>query len=194
MSTGILGWIHNNISGDQSRSTPSPGLFKPGTVGGSWGDYLKNLYATPTGESPQFKSQSTALRDALAQESGAQSEQFTSATNAGGFYDSGARLAGLGEIDRNRMASFSQGLTAILQKLEEEKLNAAYPFIQSQLGEYNAHEQAIANAQGEQNFRGAALGSGISGAFGGSGLSGGGGVRGSNTPATGGNTGGYIQQ
>lgn len=158
MSTGILGWVHNNVSGDQSRSTPSPGLFKPGTVGGYWGDYLKNLYATPTGESPQFTSQSTALRDALAMESGAQKEQFASGTNASGFYDSGARLAGLNTINRGEMASYSQGLVAILQKLEEEKLNAAYPFMTSQLGEYNAHEAAVAAAQGEQNFRGAQLG------------------------------------
>jgi hypothetical protein len=175
MSQGVLGWFHSNISGEQSRPTPPPGLFKPGTVGGFWGDYLKKLYATPTGESPQFLSQSTALRDALTRESATQGEQFGQATNAGGFFDSGARLMGLGEIDRNRMASFSQGLTAILQKLEEEKLNAAYPFLTAQLGEYNAHEQAQANASNEQNFRGAQLGQGISGGISGATSGGGGG-------------------
>ena len=192
MGQGILGWIHNNISGGQSRPTPNPGVFETGTVGGSWGDYLKSLYATDTGSSKQFQSQSTALRDALSMEAGGASEKFATATNAGGFYDSGARLAGLSEINRAKMYSYSQGLTAILAKLEEQKLAAAYPFIQSQLGEYNAHQQAVAAAQGEQNFRGAQLGQGISGALGGGGLNAGGGYGGGGGTGTG-TTGGYIE-
>jgi hypothetical protein len=72
------------------------------------------------------------------------------------------------------MAAYSQGLSQILAKLESDKMQAAYPFLSAQLGEYNAHYGNIANAQNEQNFRGAALGSGISGAFGGGGGGGGG--------------------
>lgn len=178
MGQGILGWFHNNISGGQSRKTPSPGLFKEGSVGAGWADYLKKLYATDTGTSQQFVSQSTALRDALAQESGAQKDQFSAATNAGGFYDSGARLQGLNQINRSNLFSFSQGLSQILAKLEEQKLQAAFPFLQAQLGEYTAHQGAIAKAQDEQNFRGAQLGAGISGglhdALGGGGGGGGG--------------------
>ena len=164
MSTGILGWIHNNISGDQSRATPSPGLFGVGTVGASWGDYLKSLYATDTGSSKQFQSQSTALRDALGQEAGGAGEKFAAATNASGFYDSGARLAGLSEINRAKMYSYSQGLTAILAKLEEQKLAAAYPFLQAQIGEYTSNWQNASAAENEQITRNTNIGQAISSA------------------------------
>jgi hypothetical protein len=169
MSQGILGWIHNNISGDQSRPTPSPGIFGKGTVGEGWGNYLKGLYATDTGNTAIFKSQSSALRDALSMEAEGQKDEFGLAANAGGFYDSGARLTGLNEINRNKIASYSQGLAAILAKLESDKMAAAFPYLQAQLGEYTAHQTAIGKAQDEQNFRGAQLGAGISGAFSGGG-------------------------
>jgi hypothetical protein len=166
---GILGWFHNVISGDANRQQAGPELFKAGGVGDAYKKYLLNLYNEDTGQSKQFASQSTALRDALSQESGAQKDQFSMASNAGGFYDSGARLQGLNDINRSNLFSYSQGLTQILAHLEDQKLQAAYPFLQAQLGEYSAHEQKIANAQNEQNFRGAQLGSGISGAFSGGG-------------------------
>lgn len=178
MSMGILGWFHNNISGDQSRPTPSPGLFKAGSVGEGWGNYLKNLYATPTDQSTQFKRSAMGLRDALTAETEGQKDEFGQAVNAGGFYDSGARFTGLNEINRNKLFAYSQGLSEILAKLESDKMAAAFPYLQSQLGEYNAHEQAVANAQGEQNFRGAQLGqaaSSVGSAFAGGGGGGGGG-------------------
>ena len=184
MAKGIFGWIHANLGGDPDRKTPNPGFFNEGTVGGLWGDYLKSLYATDTGSSKQFQSQSTALRDALGKEAGGAGEQFAAATNAGGFYDSGARLAGLSEINRAKMYSYSQGLTAILAKLEEQKLQAAYPFLQAQIGEYTSNWQNASAAENEQITRNTNIGQAISSAA--SSASGGGGGGG------GGGAGGYI--
>jgi len=135
---GFRSWLSGN-----KRKIENPEFFGPGTVGGGWSDYLKNLYATETTDTPQFAMQSTSLRDLLSRNSAAQGEQITQASNAGGFYDSGARVAGLGDINRNQMASYSQGLTEILSRLEEQKLAAAYPFMQSQIGGWTAYQDQL---------------------------------------------------
>jgi len=146
-------------------SVHKPGFFEPGTVGGDWGDYLKSLYSEDPMQSRSYIGQSTALRDALSKEAGAQGEQLATASNAGGFYDSGARLSGLGDINRNKMASYSKGLTDIVGKLESDKLNAAYPFLQAQLGEYNSYYNARLGEQNARNYRANAAVSNIMSAF-----------------------------
>lgn len=182
---GILGNFHNWVSGDASRGIKRIDMFGPGTVGGGWQDYLKNLYSGETADSSIYRSQSTALRDALAQESSAHGEQFSQASNAGGFYDSGARLTGLNDINRSTMMNYSQGLAQILTNLENQKMQAAFPFLQAQNEEFNSYYNQIAATQNEQNFRGAALGSGISSGLSG-GMGGGGGGGGGYTGGGGG--------
>ncbi len=171
---GILGNFHNVISGDASRSIHPLDLFAPGTPGGLWRNYLQDLYKTPTADTPQFKAESGALQDILGREANAQGENFSLSANAGGFYDSGARLAGMQDINRNKMASYSTGLAEILTRLEHEKMSAAFPYLQMQQANWNAYYGAIAKAQDEQNFRGAQLGAGISGGLS-AGMGGGGG-------------------
>ncbi len=184
---GILGNFHNLISGDASRGINKLDLFGAGTVGGAWGKYLRELYDHPTTEGTNFKMQAGALDDYLGRESNAAGEQFSMATNAGGFYDSGARLAGLQDINRSKMASYSSGLATILANLEHEKMTAAFPFLQMQQENWNSYYNQIAATQNEQNFRGAQLGQGISSAFGG-----GGGIGGGSYGAGGGGGGGYT--
>jgi len=171
MSAGILGWFHSHVSGEASRGTKQPDIFADGTVGGGWQKYLLDLYKTPTADTPQFLSQSGALRDLLAKQYQGQAEQFGQATNAGGFYDSGARLAGLQGINRAQMFSYSQGLSEMLAKMEAQKMQAAYPFLQAQLQQRSVNEQIQANASNEANWRDAQLGQGLSSM--GSGLGGG---------------------
>lgn len=183
MGQGVLGWLHNNLSGDQSRQTPSPGLFAPGQVGAMWTDYLKNLYSTPTSETPQFKGAASTLRDSLAQESNAAGESTAQALNSGGAFDSGARVQALGDINRTRLQAYSKGLSELLAKLEENKMSAAFPYLQAVLGEYSAHQSAIGAAQGEQNFRGAQLGQGITSGIG---------IAQSGGGSSGGSSGGYT--
>lgn len=155
-----MGWsnfLHNFLSGgDRQLSEPSAGggFFGPGSVGASWRDYLVNdIYGTPTTESPVYTAQSTALRDALGREAAGAGEQFALGTNAGGFYDSGARLAGLQEINRNKMSAYSQGLTEILARLEQNKLQAAAPFLAAQIGGFQAYEGARQGAEDAGNYR-----------------------------------------
>jgi hypothetical protein len=162
--SGIVGWLHGHLSGGD-RPVDKPGFFEPGTVGGSWQDYLKQLYSTDIQDSSQYISQSTTLRDALSREAMGQGEQFSMASNAGGFFDSGARLAGLGDINRNKMTAYSQGLTEILGRLEQEKLGAAYPFLQSQLGEYQAYYNARLGEENAGNYRANAVVSNIMSGF-----------------------------
>lgn len=152
MAAGILGGLDYILSGSK-RKISRPNLFGAGTVGGGWADYLKNLYATPTEQSGVYRSQSTALRDALSQESATQGDQFSQASNAGGFYDSGARFQGLNDINRNRLMSYSQGLTQILTNLENQKMQAAFPFLQAQMGEFTGYQNAVQGAENAQNVR-----------------------------------------
>lgn len=167
-SSGPVGWVHGHLSGGD-RKVDKPGFFEPGTVGGGWQDYLKDLYSTDTTKSANYISQSTALRDALSRNSAGQQEQFSMASNQGGFYDSGARLAGLGDINRTQQYNYAQGLTDILGRLESEKLGAAFPFLQAQLGEYQAYYGARLGEETAGNYRANAVASNITGVFGGSG-------------------------
>lgn len=173
MGTGILGGVFNTIfgGGGQGPSVPGSNIFGPGEVGGLWGDYLKDLYRTPIDKTPQFRTQSTALRDALSLESNTQKDEFGLASNAGGFYDSGARLAGLNDINRSRLASYSQGLAQILSKLESDKMQAAFPFVSSFINEYQAQNQARYGSGGagglEQESTFGQIGSFIGNVFGG---------------------------
>ncbi len=166
-----MGWskfLHRFLSGgDRPVQDPSlgGGFFGTGSVGGGWQDYLKGLYATDTPNTGIYRSQSTALRDALAQESQGQEDQFSQATNQGGFYDSGARLQGLNDINRNRMMSYSQGLTQILTNLENQKMQAAYPFLQAQIGGFEAYQGAKLGEEQAGNFRANAHAQAVIGGF-----------------------------
>lgn len=184
---GFRSWLSGN-----KRKIENPNFFGSGTVGGSWSDYLKELYAQDTGTSKQFQSQSTALRDALGQEAGGAGEKFAAATNAGGFYDSGARLAGLSEINRAKMYSYSQGLTAILAKLEDQKLQAAYPFLQAQIGGFTAYENALYQQDELQTQRKKQIAQTFGSVFGSASGGGGSGSMGNSFQSTE-STGGYTQ-
>lgn len=187
-----MGWsnfLHNFLSGgDRKISDPAAGggFFKPGSVGAAWGDYLKDSLGKDITATPQYRAQSAALRDELRRESGAAGEQFSLATNAGGFYDSGARLQGLREIDRSRMASMSTGLAEILSRLEHERMTAAFPFLQSQISGFTAYENARLGAEQAGNFRANAHAQAVIGGFtGGMGGGGGGGAMGGYAPQAG---------
>jgi hypothetical protein len=182
---GFRNWL-----GGHKRKIIHPGFFGKDQVGGMWGDYLKELYSTPTGESSIFRGQSMALRDALSMESDTQKEEFAAASSSGGFYDSGARLSGLGEIDRNRIASYSQGLSGILAKLESDKMGAAFPFLQAQISEWSAFQSAM-NFQDElQTQRKKQIAQTTSSVFGSASGGGGQGSMGNTSDSSGGNYGG----
>jgi len=167
---GFRDWLSGH-----ERKIPKPDFFDAGTVGGEWGDYLKKLYATDTGDTEIFRSQSSALRDALSRETDAQKDEFGGAVNAGGFYDSGARLTGLNDINRSKMFSYSQGLSAILAKLESDKMSAAFPFLQAQTGVFSAWQDALQGTENAQTSRKIQIGqsaSSVGSAFAGGGGSG----------------------
>ena len=151
MSMGAFGWLSAKLYGKEDKPA-APGLFAPGTVGGMYGDYLKDMYRTPTDQSPLFKRQSMVIRDALSQESDTAKDELTAAANSEGFFDSGARIAGLSEINRNRIAAYSQSVASLLAKMESDKLQAAFPYLQAQIGEYGAYQGALgARNQRRQN-------------------------------------------
>lgn len=170
------------ISGHKRKIAPM-NLFGVGTVGGGWEQYLKDLYATPTDKSKQYNVLSTALRDALTMESDTMKDEFGAAASSGGFFDSGARLAGLSDINRNRIASYSQGLSQILAKLESDKMSAAFPYLQARIGEFSAYQNALYQQDELQTQRKKQIAQTIGAVFGG-------GMGGGQQP-TGGYTSGY---
>jgi hypothetical protein len=151
---GIGPGLQDVLSGyHRPSSDPTNYLFAPGTVGKSWGDYLNNLYATPVDQTQPYISGSTAIRDALSREAGGAQDALGRATQAGGYYDSGARLAGLGDINRQKMFAYGQSLSQLLASLEHDRMSAAAPFLASQIGAYNAHENALQGAESAANQR-----------------------------------------
>jgi len=136
-----------------SRDIHQPNLFGEGTVGGLWGKSLRDLYSKPLTETEPYMTGATAIRDALSKEGAAATEMLGRTTQAGGYFDSGARVAGVGDINRSKMMAYGQSLSGLLAHLNEQKFQAAAPFLAARIGEFNAYQQALGQANNEQNQR-----------------------------------------
>lgn len=142
-AVGVQGAVSGLLMG-QGRSLQNPNdLFSGGTVGGLYGTYLRGLYSGPVTSTPWFKSAAGALRTSIDQEGGAAGEQLAAATNAGGTYDSGARIASLQGINRAKLSAYSQGLSQIMNQIEMARISAAAPFLSARLNASGQYNQAL---------------------------------------------------
>lgn len=136
-----------------TRGIHQPNLFGEGTVGGEWGKSLRDLYSKPLTETEPYMTGSTAIRDALSKEAAGATEMLGRTTQAGGYFDSGARIAGVGDINRSKMMAYGQSLAGLLAHLNEQKFAAAAPFLAARIGEFNAYQNALGQANAEQTQR-----------------------------------------
>ena len=101
---------------------------------------------------------------------------------------------GLGDINRSRMRNYSQGLSGILSKLESDKMQAAYPFLQSQISEWGTYQNALYQQDELQTQRKKQIAQTVGSIFGSASGGGGAGSMGNSDQGGGGATpGGYAR-
>lgn len=120
-------------------------------VGTAYSNLLLERLLTPPEQTKEFAGYSTALRDTLSREAGSARSRLSDAALGGGWYDSGARIAGLGDIDRAELESWAGGIRDILLGLDARRTAEVLPFLSGASGEsVNIQNANIGAALGQR--------------------------------------------
>lgn len=145
---GVFGDVGQALWGNPTAN--SSGAYQGAAqVGGAYQKWLMGLLTTPYEKNPVFLAGKGELKDTLGNELAGQEQATSDAATAGGWFDSGQRLAMNQSAERGSTASYAQGLRQLMMSIEQMKASAVLPFLSGASQESTALQQIL--EQGRQS-------------------------------------------
>ena len=126
---GLLDEINSILIGDPSVNIGSSGAFSGvEDISQLFSELLQERLG-PVQEQESFRRGVGTLTDVVGLAGGRARQRLGDVSVAGGFFDSGARIEGLLEIERGEQAELQQGINQLFQALEDRRTQGVFEFL-----------------------------------------------------------------
>jgi hypothetical protein len=146
---GAAGSALGGLLGGKGKVKASPAFQPMVPLGQEYGNFLRSRLAGNVTDMPEYELLRGRLRDDLTTQSEGLKQQIGEGATAAGNYDSGARLAALGNVDRGFLQSYSQGMSEILLGLEEQRTSMILPYLSIGVTDRTGAATADVQARGQ---------------------------------------------